>query len=200
MSSSLDHINWGTVFAALTSLAALIISYKVYRRDQEIQRTAQARLITGWWTRVRKGSGEDLHLGNITGPDWPQEAGYRVWVSNSSNDAVYDCSVFASIKPSSILLEQLSTQNFVARPYMILFKNELIIPVGTVPPMQKMPHFIDPALVSSIDKLRIEFTDSNGVNWRRIAGKLSARPAAPSRPSSDVSQLLGPPDPPQLPD
>jgi hypothetical protein len=68
------------------------------------------------------------------------------------------------------------------------------VPVGTLPPGQALPYLIDRTIVDSIGKLRIEFTDSNGVDWRRISGSLTERSTMPS-PASDHVQLLGPPDP-----
>jgi hypothetical protein len=142
------------------------------------KRTAQARLVTAWWTRVRKDTGEDLVLGDFSGPEWPPEAGYRVWVSNSSDDAVYYCVVFAPIEATPELTEQLTTRELISRPYIAVHSDSLTISVGTIPPKHQFPYFIDPALVSSIGRLRIEFTDSDGVDWRRVAGKLTERTAA----------------------
>ena len=173
--SGFGQVNLGTVFAAFTSLAALILSYRVYKRDQKIRRTAQARLVTAWWTRVSRDTGEDLYLGNASGSDWPEESGYRIWVSNSSDDAVYNCAVIASIQPTTKLLEQLKAQGSIFRQYITYREKELIIGIGAVPPKQQQPFFVELNLIDSVGRLRIEFTDSNGVDWRRVAGKLTKR-------------------------
>lgn len=193
--TNIGHVDWGTVFAATTSLAALILSYLSFRRGQNIRRdtihdrrTAQARLVTAWWTRVRKDTLEDLVLGDTVEPEWPAEAGYRIWVSNSSDDAVYDCMVFAPIEGTPKLAEQLINNPVIWRPYISYDANFLVIGVGTIPPKSKTPYRIDQTLVSSIGKLRIEFTDSDSVDWRRVAGKLTERTATgnPSLKSGGV--------------
>jgi hypothetical protein len=77
--------NLATVFAVFTSLAALVLGYSSFRREQNVRREtleekrrAQARLVTAWWTRVSKDTSEDLNLGNMSGKEWPEEAGYRI--------------------------------------------------------------------------------------------------------------------------
>ncbi len=191
--NSLLHINWGALTGVAILLAAFSLSYTIYRRDQATRRTAQASLVTGWWTRVRQDTGEDCYVGDVSGSEYPKESGYRVRVSNSSNDAVYDCIIFASIDPTPSLVKQLKTRNPVYRPFVHYHKDFVAIAVGTIPPQQQTPFFIDGELVESIGKLRIEFMDSNGIDWRRVGGKLTERPT--SRPAHAPSHLLGPPDP-----
>jgi len=180
----LSHVEWGTVFAAATSLAALILSYLTFRRQQNIRREeisdkrrSQAKLVTAWWTRVRKDNEEDLALGAITTAEWPPEAGYRVWISNSSDDAVYDCMVFASIELTPEAVAQLAETDLIVRPYMAIDNSGIVLSVGTLPPRQPLPYRLDPALIASVGTLRIDFRDSDGVYWRRVAGKLTERPS-----------------------
>jgi hypothetical protein len=187
----IQHVEWGTVFAAATSLAALILSYLSFQGQRAIRyeairdrRSAQARLTTAWWTRVRKDTGEDLALGDVVGPESPAEAGYRVWVSNSSNEAIYDCLLSVEINATPELIEQLATSSLVWRPYMQFFEDRLVIPVTTLAPASRLPYRVDPTLVKSLGSISISFTDSNGVKWRRVAGALSERSAtATSRPT-----------------
>src|ERR1700753_851318 len=96
--------DWASITSAAVAAIAVILSFFSYRRTldvrrQEIQdrRTAQARQVTGWWTRVKEDTLEDLTLGNSSGPEWPTEAGFRIWISNNSDDAAYECVVFAPI-------------------------------------------------------------------------------------------------------
>ena len=144
--TSIAHTSWGTVFAAATALAALVLSYLSFRREQNTRRetirdrrTAQARLVTAWWTRVRQDTLEDLTLGNISGPDWPPEAGFRIWISNSSDDAIYGSMVFASIEGTPELAEQLTKNNPVSRPHITDHAKFLAIGTGTIPPRQQFP-------------------------------------------------------------
>lgn len=168
------------VFAAATSVVAVVLGFLSFRREQNVRREqiedrrlAQARLITAWWTRVSKDTGEDLSpIRNTAGPAWPAEAGYRVWISNSSDDAVHDCFVEAPIEPAPELAAELAKDRLVSRPYMVLSGKNLRINIGTLPPRERTPYLLGPELVRSVGKLTVHFRDSGGRVWRRTAGEL----------------------------
>jgi hypothetical protein len=163
---------WGSV---VTSAIALIFGYLSLRRTFHDKRTKQAELITAWWTRVDKASGEDLDPKNAVGIEWPEEAGFRVWVINNSDDAVYDCAIFCSIEPTSELVKLTDTNpsKAVANPFVIMMQNSIIVNVGTLPPKKELAFRLDPSLITDLrSRLKIEFTDARGTHWRRISGRL----------------------------
>jgi hypothetical protein len=204
---SLIHANWGTIFAATTSVIAVILGYLSFRGQQSVRRQelsdrhrSQARLVTAWWTRVRKDNDQDLSAGDLVASDGILEAGYRIWVSNSSDDAIYDCEVIAWFTPTPEAATRLAQgspiwtqyvdfwQRFLA-PGIGVLGPALIVRTGTVPPKQKFPFRLDPSLVEAVGILNVIFRDANGVEWTRSAGKLIERL---SENSQETSARLGP--------
>jgi len=59
----------------------------------------------------------------------------------------------------------------------MIFKEQLIVVVGTLPPKERLPYGLDRSLVSSVGTLTITFRDASGTEWQRIAGKLEERPS-----------------------
>lgn len=162
---------WGSV---VTSAIALIFGYLSLRRTFHDKRTKQAELITTWWTRVDKATGEDLDAKNVLGVSWPEEGGFRVWVTNNSDDAVYSCSIYGSIEPTSDLVELTEKEpRVISNGYVVIFRESIIVPVGTLPPKKELAFRLDPALIKDLGgRLRLEFIDARGTDWRRISGRL----------------------------
>ncbi|HXK07133.1 MAG TPA: hypothetical protein VMS37_32355 [Verrucomicrobiae bacterium] len=71
-----------------------------------------ARLVTAWWTRVDENN-RDLMASDAMSVVWPEELGYKIWVSNSSNDAVYDCHVDADIQLTDEGMTELGEKGFI---------------------------------------------------------------------------------------
>ena len=140
------------------------------------RRTSQARLITAWWTPVGQNN-EDLNVVEATSAVWPEEVGCRIWVSNSSDDAVYECSVFADAKPTDEAINRMAEKDFLGQPYMVIFQDQIIWAVGTLPPKERIPYTLDPSLISSVSQLRVEFRDASGIYWRRVTGTLQELPS-----------------------
>jgi hypothetical protein len=175
--------DWIAISSTITAVIAVILSYFSYRRTQDIRRQeihdsrrSQARLITAWWTRVDEHN-QDALAGEAESTVWPEETGYRVWANNSSDDAVYECSVYADVQLTEKGMAELKGKGFTGKPYIIIFKEQLIIGVGTLPPKERLPFGLDRSLIRSVGKLTIEFRDANGVDWRRTAGTLEERPS-----------------------
>ena len=162
---------WGSV---VTSAIALIFGYLSLRRTFHDRRIRQAGLITTWWTRVDKATGEDLDLKNAVGVVLPEESGFRVWISNNSDDAVYDCSISSSIEPTPELLKRIENETgAIQNNYIVMMPESVIIPVGTLPPKKEIAFQLDPALIKSLGgRLKLYFTDARGTHWRRISGRL----------------------------
>jgi hypothetical protein len=163
---------WGSV---VTSAIAILFGYLSLRRTFHDKRRKQAELITTWWTRVDKATGEDLDGKNVIDMAWPEEGGFRIWVSNSSNDAVYDCSIAGSLKPTPELVRRVKNEpEAISNLYIVLFEDTVLIPLGTLPPRKEMAFRLDASLIESLGpKLRLEFTDAHGTHWRRLSGRLT---------------------------
>jgi len=190
--SAAQSATWAAWGSVVTSAIALIFGYLSLRRTFHDKRTRQAALITTWWARVDKATGEDLDAKDAVGLEWPEESGFRVWVSNSSDDAVYDCSIFGSIEPTPELLKLVEHEpKVISNGYMIIMQQSIIIPHGTLPPRKEMAYRLDPALIKSLGPiLRLEFTDARGTHWRRIQGKLVEGWTGDSRWRRWVRQLI----------
>jgi hypothetical protein len=168
--------DWISIASAAIAAVAVVFSYVSYRRTQDDQRKAQARLITAWWTRVDENN-QDAIAKDAESTVWPEETGYRIWVNNSSDDAVYECSVYADIQLTDDGLKELGNKRFTGRPYILILKEQLIIAVGTLPPKERLPYGLDRSIIRSVGTLTVEFRDAGGTEWRRTAGKLAKRPS-----------------------
>jgi hypothetical protein len=187
--------DWIAISSTITSAIAVVLSYFSYRRTQDIRRQeihdkrrSQARLITAWWTRVDEHN-RDALASDAESTVWPEETGYRVWISNSSDDAVYECSISADVQLTDKGIAELEGKGFTGRPYIVIFKKQLMIGVGTLPPKERLPFGLDRSLIRSVGKLTIEFCDSSGVEWRRTAGSLDEHPP---RGGTDPARRLDP--------
>jgi len=76
--------DWTSIATAATAAIAVILSYLSYRRTQDIRReelydrrTAQARLITAWWTGVDEND-QDVIARDAASTVWPEDTGYRI--------------------------------------------------------------------------------------------------------------------------
>jgi hypothetical protein len=118
---------------------------------------------------VEENSLEDLT--HFTAPDWPEEAGFRVWIANSSEEPVYDCAAFIQAEPAESVQFR---GGLVAIPYGALTPDELIVGPGTLPPRDKVSFFIGKGLVKGLGDIRLHFTDVNERDWRRTRGTLTA--------------------------
>jgi hypothetical protein len=166
-------------FTGITTLIALILSFLAFKRDADVRKEqirdrpeAQARLITAWWSRVSSDTGEDLSLQYVPGPDWPEESGHRVWISNSSDDAVYECRIEAVATPASAVVARLEKGELVTWLNMLVTRNQIMFNQGTLPPRTRSPFLLPNSLVESVGSLTVYFRDAAGRKWQRTGGEL----------------------------
>jgi hypothetical protein len=156
---------------ALGTIGAFAIAIGIYWREVQEGRRSQAALISAWWSRVDP-QGKDI--GSFGDAQPREDVGFRLWIKNSSQEAVYDCFLLAEAQPKED--EPVDLGRFAS-----FVDGQIVVAAGIVPPGEALQYFVDGTQIRSLGAVTIVFRDAAGRSWRRAGGMLE-RDDSPARP------------------
>jgi hypothetical protein len=151
---------------ALGTIGAFAIAIGIYWREVQEQRRAQAVLISAWWSRVDP-QGKDI--GSFGDVQLREDVGYRLWIKNSSQEAVYHCFLLAEAQPRE---EGAGEAAIDLGRFASFVDGQIVVAAGVVPPAEALQYFVDGTQIRSLGGVTIVFQDSAGRSWRRAGGVL----------------------------
>jgi hypothetical protein len=161
---------------ALGTIGAFAIAIGIYWREVQEGRKSQAILISAWWSRVDP-QGKDI--GTFGDAQPREDVGFRLWIKNSSQEAVYGCYLIAEAQPSQ---EGDDGNASVDLGRFASFSDgQIVVAAGIVPPAEALRYFIDGTQIRSLGAVTIVFRDAAGRAWRRSGGVLE-RDDSPATP------------------
>jgi hypothetical protein len=170
----------GTVAAFFIALILLGKELNARKSAEEDRRRAQARLITIWWKRV-----VDPETGEIVEPGSPDDNHFCMFVKNSSQEAVYDCSLQMVARAPEDIEPWRNQGPTVAAFSLVRLPDSLSWIIGTLPPGETLKVCVQKRYMRHPGDISVEFTDTNERAWIRKRGVLQekelSRPPIQSR-------------------
>jgi hypothetical protein len=168
----------------LGTVGAFAIAIVIYLREVKDRQRSQAALISGWWSRVDPG-GQDI--GSIGNMQPTEEVGFRLWVKNSSQEAVYDCFLL-----TEATLEEASADGEIKwfGRFAYFLNGQIIVSAGIIPPGESLQYFLDGEHLDSLGAMTIIFRDAAGRSWRREHGRLEINSEARTRIGQVLSRIV----------
>lgn len=169
---------------ALGTIGAFAIAIGIYMREVKDRQRSQAALISAWWSRVDPG-GQDI--GSIGNMQPNEEVGFRLWVKNSSQEAVYDCFLL-----TEATLEAASADGEIKwfGRFAYFLNGQIIVSAGIIPPGESLQYFVDGEHLDSLGAMTVIFRDAAGRSWRREHGRLEVNSEAQARVSRLFRRLV----------
>jgi hypothetical protein len=161
---------------AIGTVGAFAIAIGIYWREVQEGRKSQAILISAWWSRVDP-QGKDI--GTFGDAQPREDVGFRLWIKNSSQEAVYDCFLLAEAQPHAARdgdVGPLDLGRFAS-----FADGHILVGAGVVPPGEALQYFVDGTQIRSLGGTTVLFRDAAGRSWRRSGGVLE-RDDSPAKP------------------
>jgi hypothetical protein len=163
-------VDLGTIpdwIAAFGTIGAFTIAIGIYWREVRDRHRSQAVLISAWWSRVDP-QGKDI--GSFGDAQPGADVGFRLWIRNSSQEAVYDCYLLAEAQPKEA--GESGNGAIQLGRFASYIDGQIVVAAGIVPPLDTLQYFIDGKQISSLGAMTIVFRDAAGRSWRRAHGML----------------------------
>jgi hypothetical protein len=133
----------------------------------EDRRRAQARLVTIWWKRV-----VDPETGEVVEPRSPEADHFCMFIKNSSQEAVYDCSLKMVARAPEDIDPWKNQEPIVAAFSLVRLPDSLLWVIGTLPPGETLKVCVQKKYMRHPGEITVEFTDTNERSWIKKRGVL----------------------------
>jgi hypothetical protein len=154
---------------AFGTIGAFGIAVGIYWQEVKDRHRAQATLISAWWSRVDP---EGRNIGSISDSQPDEDVGFRLWVKNGSQEAIYECFLIAEAVPTQAPSGDAPVQ--IGR-FANFLDEHIIVSAGIVPPGEAVQYFVDGDQIASLGAMTVLFRDAAGRSWRRQHGTLEQR-------------------------